>query len=398
MKKARVATYLANFFDHFDTAIYGFLVPIIAPMFFPKSDPMIALIQGYGVVIVGLVTRPLGAWYYSKKAQRDGPQLALINTIQGMTITTFCFVFLDTYENWGIYGALGLCALRGLQSFFGSGEVSIAGLYVLEGSDPSKQHQITSMYLSSQMAGILLAGGIASIIFYSNSPQLYWKWPFYGSLITSASGWWLRKQQIPKFLPKPTTKHTKHNWNGIFRVAFVSGFSYVLYSASFLFFNSLSALLTKTPIAKIMASNAALIIFDLSLLIILGRLFRILDCKPLLKKIITTSIILIPTLFLLLPHLEFLGICIARILMITIGVAFCIPMHRWYMEEFPTNNRYKTTAIGYAIGSETIGRTFPTVGMALWYYTNSTIAPGIYIALIGTLALMSLSNTAHEKK
>ena len=33
MKKARIATYLANILDHFDTSLYGFLVPILAPLF-----------------------------------------------------------------------------------------------------------------------------------------------------------------------------------------------------------------------------------------------------------------------------------------------------------------------------------------------------------------------------
>ena len=53
MKKARIATYLANILDHFDTSLYGFLVPILAPLFFPKSEPIIALLQGYGIVIIG---------------------------------------------------------------------------------------------------------------------------------------------------------------------------------------------------------------------------------------------------------------------------------------------------------------------------------------------------------
>jgi len=73
MNKARIATCLANILDHFDTSLYGFLVPILAPLFFPKSDSVVALIQGYGIVIIGFITRPLGAWYFSKQAHIVGP-------------------------------------------------------------------------------------------------------------------------------------------------------------------------------------------------------------------------------------------------------------------------------------------------------------------------------------
>ena len=391
MKRARIATYLANLLDHFDTSLYGFLVPILAPLFFPQSDPVTALIKGYGIVIIGLITRPLGAWYYSKKAQNIGPHHALIATIQGMTITTFCFVFLNTHSEWGAYGAIGLCILRGFQSFFGAGEVSIAGLYVLEGTKYEQQHQVTSMYLSSQMAGILLAGAAASLIFYSPTPHLYWKWPFYVSLITGASGWLLRKQCPPAFTPKQKLEKSKTNWSGVFKVAIVSGFSYILYSASFLFFNNFASLLTNTPMPKIMALNTSLMVFDLILLVIVGRLFRNINCKPLLKIIIIVSIVAIPLMFAYLPYLDFIGICAVKIIIVSLGVAFCIPMHRWYWQEFSPHNRYKTTAIGYAIGSETIGRTFPTVGLAIWQYTNSPIMPGLYITLIGILALLALS-------
>ena len=159
MKRARIATCLANILDHFDTSLYGFLVPILAPLFFPKSDPVVALIQGYGIVIIGFITRPLGAWYFGKQADLVGPHAALITTIMGMTATTFCFTLLQPYEHWGVGGAIGLCLLRGIQNFFGAGETSIAGLYVLEGAETNQQHPITSLYLSSTMIGILLASG-----------------------------------------------------------------------------------------------------------------------------------------------------------------------------------------------------------------------------------------------
>lgn len=390
MRKARIATCLANILDHFDTSLYGFLVPILAPLFFPKSDPVVALIQGYGVVIIGFISRPLGAWYFGKEADTVGPRAALITTIMGMTITTFCFTLLQPYEYWGVGGAIGLCLLRGIQNFFGAGETSIAGLYVLEGVQPEKQHPMTSIYLVTQMGGILLAGAVANVIFYTDNPQLYWKWPFYGSLITGIAGWWLRCQQTSDFVKKEYIQK-KANWKGILRLIPITGMYYIFYSAPFVFFNSFAALVTKMSIKNLMASSTALMFFDLGLLVVLGPVIRKMDSKQLLLKILAVTIVIIPFLFWYLPFVGLIGAIVIRMIIITLGVAFCIPLHRWYIEEFPEYNRYTTTAIGYAIGTETLGRSFPAIGLALWHLTHSSIVPGIYIALVSLCACLSIA-------
>jgi MFS family permease len=390
MKKARIATYLANILDHFDTSLYGFLVPILAPLFFPKSEPIIALLQGYGIVIIGFITRPLGAWYFGKRADLVGPHAALITTITGMTVTTLCFTLLQPYEHWGVSGAVGLCVLRGIQNFFGAGETSIAGLYVLENTEIDQQHPITSLYLSSTMTGILLACGVSSILFYCDNPQLYWKWPFYGSVVTGVAGWWLRRQVVPRFVKKELIKE-KFNSSGILRLIPIIGFSYILYSAPFVFFNSFAALVTSIDIKELMITNTFLMVFDMGLLALLGTIMRKMDAQKLLLKIAVVSMVLMPILFWCIPFVELLGAVIIRMVIITLGVAFCIPLHRWYVSEFPVNNRYTTTAIGYAIGSETLGRSFPAVGLALWHLTNLAIVPGIYIALVGLCAYLCIA-------
>lgn len=389
MKKVRVATYLANALDHFDTSLYGFLVPIIAPLFFPSSDPVTALIKGYALVIIGFITRPLGAWYFSKKADTVGPHQTLIITIMGMTITTFCFTLIQPYNNWGIFGAICLCVLRGMQNFFGAGETSIASLYVLENAETNKQYSITSLYLSSTMVGILLACFVTSILFYSNNPQLYWKLPFYGSLITGLTGWYLRYQYNPTFVKKKIFQK-QINWQDIIKLIPITGLSYILYSAPMVFFNSFAPIVTNISIKTLMASNTILMFFDLVLLTIFGSITRNINPKQLLLKISGIIIIIFPILFLIIPFVNLFGAIVIRIIMITLGVAFCIPLNRWYYEELGEHNRYTVTSIGYAIGSEILGRSFPMVGLLLWQISNLAIIPGLYIALISLWAFYNI--------
>ena len=122
----------------------------------------------------------------------------------------------------------------------------------------------------------------------------------------------------------------------------------------------------------------------------LPAIMRKMDAQKLLLKIAVVSMVIIPILFWYIPVVELLGAVIIRMIIITFGVAFCIPLYRWYVSEFPANNRYTTTAIGYAIGSETLGRSFPAVGLALSHLTNLAIVPGIYISLVGLWAIFNI--------
>lgn len=54
---------LGNLFEHYDTALFGFLSPFLAPLFFPKHDPLTALILTYAIIPLGMVMRPLGALF-----------------------------------------------------------------------------------------------------------------------------------------------------------------------------------------------------------------------------------------------------------------------------------------------------------------------------------------------
>lgn len=390
MKKTRFATCLVNIFDHYDTSLYGFLVPILAPLFFPENDQTVMLIQGYGIMIVGFITRPLGAWYFSKRADVVGAHQVLKETVLGMTFTTLCFVFLEPYEHWGVASTIGLCSLRGMQNFFGAGETSIAGLYILEGSELTQQHQLTGMYLSSTMIGILLACVVASLLFYSDTPQLYWKWPFYGAVFTGFAGWWLRRQHCLKIFRKKMISK-KSDWKNIVRLIPITGFSYILYVVPFVFLNNFVTCVTTIEVKDLMASGTMLMLIDLALVMIISSMLRNISAQKILQGVLIVSIATIPFLFFAIPHLNLFETVLVRLVFITLGVMFCIPLHRWYMEKIPEHNRYSTTAIGYAIGSEVFGRSFPAVGLALWYLTQQVMVPGIYIVLLGIWAFFSIA-------
>ena len=64
LTKKDLSILLGNALDNFDTSIYSFLAPLLAPRFFPHADPIVQLILAYSVLMISLIARPLGAFVF----------------------------------------------------------------------------------------------------------------------------------------------------------------------------------------------------------------------------------------------------------------------------------------------------------------------------------------------
>ena len=77
---------LGNLFEHYDTALLGFLSPFLAPLIFPEKDPMTALILTYAIIPLGMVARPLGSLVFGYIGDVYGRKHALFLTLAGMSL------------------------------------------------------------------------------------------------------------------------------------------------------------------------------------------------------------------------------------------------------------------------------------------------------------------------
>ncbi len=73
----RLAAMIGNILEHYDNVLFGLLVPFIAPLFFPHSDPLTALILTYGMLPLGILMRPLGSLFFGWMGDRWGRTRAL---------------------------------------------------------------------------------------------------------------------------------------------------------------------------------------------------------------------------------------------------------------------------------------------------------------------------------
>ncbi len=63
-RRVLVSGIVGNVLEWYDFALYGYLAPITATLFFPSTDPLTSPINTYAVFALGFVTRPLGGIIY----------------------------------------------------------------------------------------------------------------------------------------------------------------------------------------------------------------------------------------------------------------------------------------------------------------------------------------------
>lgn len=102
VRKVVIASFVGNFAEWFDYAVYGYLASIIAVVLFPESDGTAGLMMAYGVFAISFIVRPLGGLFWGRYGDKAGRRGALAWSILIMTGATFLIAFLPTYEMVGL--------------------------------------------------------------------------------------------------------------------------------------------------------------------------------------------------------------------------------------------------------------------------------------------------------
>lgn len=118
--------------EYYDYALYGFAAPILAQHFFPKNDPIVLLLQAYGIFFAGSCSKPLGSLLFGYIGDRFGRSLALKISILGIAIPTVCIGFLPDYQTLGWSAPCLLLLCRIMQGIFVSGESDSARVFIFE--------------------------------------------------------------------------------------------------------------------------------------------------------------------------------------------------------------------------------------------------------------------------
>lgn len=413
VRKVVIASFVGNFAEWFDYAVYGYLASIIAVVLFPESDGTAGLMMAYGVFAISFIVRPLGGLFWGRYGDKAGRRGALAWSILIMTGATFLIAFLPTYEMVGLLSPILLLILRIIQGFSASGEYAGAAIFLTEYAPTGKRGLYASVVPASTAAG-LLAGSlfvaVMTMIWPSQDPSSFmyvwgWRIPF---LLALPLGWVgryirLRLEDTPLYRQE-MEKHDSENPPTPIKDLFkyhprqmIAGFLVTLLNAVG-FYTVLSYMPTylsvEVGIDKAMAFTASSVSLFAYIFFIFG-MGKLSDHFGRKKVLISASIcfaIFTVPIFMVLDSAK----SIVAVIAVECVLSLFLTMNdgtlpSFLSEIFPTNVRYSGFAFVFNSGNALFGGTAPLICTALIAATGNKLMPGWYMVAAALVAMIAMS-------
>jgi MFS family permease len=197
LRRAMIASTVGTTIEWYDFLLYGQVTALVfGKLFFPKSDPLVGVLEAFAVFFIGFVGRPIGAAIFGHWGDRIGRKATLIATLLVTGFATVAVGLVPTYESVGIWGAVLLTVIRLIQGIGVGGEWGGSVLLAMEWAR-TDQHRgfIAAWPQFGAPAGFFLAN-LAVLVFswLSGDQFLVWGWriPFLISIIMVGVGLWIR--------------------------------------------------------------------------------------------------------------------------------------------------------------------------------------------------------------
>src|SRR5271169_1193788 len=90
LRKAIIASTVGTTIEWYDFLLYSVVTGLVfGKLFFPKSEPLVGVLQAFAVYAVGFLARPIGAAIFGHYGDRIGRKATLIATLLLMGTATF---------------------------------------------------------------------------------------------------------------------------------------------------------------------------------------------------------------------------------------------------------------------------------------------------------------------
>ncbi|MDX1916574.1 MAG: MFS transporter [Rickettsiaceae bacterium] len=408
MKQAQknfLAGVVGNILDRYDIALYGFMASFIAPNFFPGDDLFVATIKAYGLMAIGLITKPIGSLLFGYLAMTIGPKKVMIISLIGISFTTCMMGLVPSHAQIGHISTLLFVLVRVCQSMFAVGEHVVAPFFIIENSTDRKYTRSSGFYHFSTMFGVVMASIASAIVSKTSDPQFYWRYAYFLGSFTALAGLYLRLNVINEAKElkiqisfKEVRTLIYDNKYPILRVGLVASFSYITYTIPFIFMNSFIPQITNIDISEMLQLNSMLLVLDTTLIPIFTLISERYDIRKFMATMSLTMVVCVLPLFAFLQDASFMYVMFVRLFIILVGLAYLAPIHAWYYSLFKSSDRYLLIGIGAGIGDEILGKNSTAICLFLWHYFQTPIAPACYIFTVASLASFALIAMEDKKK
>ena len=233
-RKATASGWIGSVLEYYDFFIYATAAALVFPqVFFPSTDPKVAIIASLATYGVGYVARPIGAFFLGHWGDTHGRKNVLIICMFLMGLSTVGVGLLPTYEQVGLLAPALLVLLRLIQGFAVAGEISGASSMILEHAPFGRRGYFSSFTLQGVQAGQIMAAAVfLPLAHYMPSDAFNswgWRIPFLLSVVVIVAGYIIRREvhETPAFaeegergaLPRsPVFDAIRNSWQDMLRV------------------------------------------------------------------------------------------------------------------------------------------------------------------------------------
>jgi MFS family permease len=197
LRRALIASTVGTTIEWYDFLLYGQVTALVfGKLFFPKSDPIVGVLEAFAVFFIGFAGRPIGAAIFGHWGDRIGRKATLIATLLVTGLATVAVGLVPTYESVGIWGAVLLTVIRLIQGIGVGGEWGGSVLLAMEWARSNNNRGfIASWPQFGAPAGFFLANLAVLVFSWASGDQfLVWGWriPFLISIVMVGVGLWIR--------------------------------------------------------------------------------------------------------------------------------------------------------------------------------------------------------------
>ncbi|MHA7172737.1 MFS transporter [Arthrobacter monumenti] len=404
-RRVVAASFIGNFVEWFDYAVYGYLAATIAVVFFPESAGETALLATFGLFAVSFVVRPIGGFVWGHIGDKVGRRTALSLSILIMSLSTFAIGLLPSYQAVGLLSPLLLLFVRIVQGFSAAGEYAGASAFLVEYAPKNRRGLFAAVVPASTATGLLFGSLMAGLLYgvLSTDQMESWGWrlPFFLAAPMGIIGRYIRTrlEDTPAFrnlaeeeevAASPVRTMFRDHW----RTLLIAVGAVLLNAVGFYVLLSymptyLSEELGFSKTESFLATTFALIAY-IGFIFVAGLASDIFGRKKLLVSASVLFIVFTIPAFMLLDTGSFLVVILVQIAlggMLTLNDG---TLPSFLAEMFPTRIRYSGFAVSFNLSNALFGGTAPFMATLLIGMLGTSLAPGWYLMLAAAIALSAV--------
>lgn len=399
------ASGLGTFIEWFEYASYAYLATIIAAVFFPNSDPTVALMESFGIFAVAFLMRPVGGLFWGHFGDRIGPKRTLNITILGMGLATLSIGILPPYAVLGAAAPLLLLVARMLQSFCAAGEYSSAAVLLAEHAPRRRRARWVSAVPLCTASGFLGASMLVALLtgVLSEEAMQSWGWriPFLVAAPLTIVVWYIRRrleespihqelEEQGQVARSPLFTLIREHWPSILRMLIIMAVNAAGY------YLVLTYMVTYIQVEVGMSAFQSTIIVTIALIAYIPLIFLgawLADRYGRRRMLMTNAIVFVlisyPA-FAVLGSVGFVGVLLIQVLLVAIFSLNDSTFAVYFIEAVPAEVRLSGFALPYNFGVAIFGGSAPLAATWLISVTGDPIAPAyiiIGLCLAGAVAL-----------